>query len=207
VRDPRELQVESDLIRRLRAGDDLAAAELVRAYRPRVYQMACRYLKNAEDAEELTQDVFVKAVAKIDAFRGDAALSSWLFRITFNAAMSRLRQVRAARTVGLGDDAPVDADVPEVADWSGMADEALLRRQLRHRLVNALRRLPTIYRVPVILRDLKGLTTEEASRLLRLNAPTLKSRLHRGRLLLRRELADFADGLALHRVAPVVQGA
>ena len=66
----------------------------------RVYQMAFRYLKNAEDAEELSQDVLFKAVDKIGEFRGDSALSSWLYRITFNAAMSRLRQRRGGRAAG-----------------------------------------------------------------------------------------------------------
>ena len=84
---------DSELIGRLRAGEEGAVADLVRAHGARVYQMAFRYLKNAEDAEELSQDVLFKAVDKIGEFRGDSALSSWLYRITFNAAMSRLRQL------------------------------------------------------------------------------------------------------------------
>lgn len=193
---------EIDLIRRLRDREEAAAAELVGRYGARVHQLAMRYVKTREDAEEITQDVLFKAVARIGDFRGDAALSSWLYRITFNTAMTRLRQARAAR--GLANEQPdVAANEPstagEIADWSAMADEAILRQQWRHRLAQALQRLPAIYRAPVILRDLNGLTTEEASSELRLNAQTLKSRLHRGRLLLRRELADFAGGLSIHR--------
>ena len=79
-----------------------------------------------------------------------------------------------------------------------MADEEMLRRQMRERLVEAVGNLPAIYREPVILRDIKGLSTEEASTRLRVKDQTLKSRLHRGRTMLRRRLADFAGGLSMH---------
>jgi RNA polymerase sigma-70 factor, ECF subfamily len=194
---------DGDLIRSLRAGHETAVADLSREYGSRIYQLALRYLKNQEDAEEITQDVLLKAVDKIGEFRGDSALSSWLYRITFNASMSRLRHVRLARAsetaADQGDE--LEPSAPEIADWSEMADELVLRGQLRQRLLNAVHRLPAIYRAPVILRDLRGLSTEEASTLLRLNGQTLKSRLHRGRLMLRRELSDFADGLGLRRSA------
>jgi RNA polymerase sigma factor (sigma-70 family) len=86
----------------------------------------------------------------------------------------------------------------ESPDWSMMADEALMRAQMRKRLEEAMEDLPPIYRVPVVLRDLKGLTTEEASAVLNVKTQTLKSRLHRGRLILRQRLADFAGGLSLY---------
>jgi RNA polymerase sigma-70 factor, ECF subfamily len=195
---------DQEMVRRLKAGDDVAVHEFAQEYRPRIQQLALRYVKNAEDAEEVTQDVLLKAVAKIADFRGDAALSSWLYRVTYNASMSKLRHLRAIRsqTTEPGHfEAEDGATTPEIPDWSAMADEVALRRQMRRRLANAVRLLPEIYRAPVILRDVRGLSTEEASSALRLNDQTLKSRLHRGRLLLRRHLSDFADGLVLHRVA------
>ena len=79
------------LIEQLRTHDDNAVTELVGTYGPKVYQLAFRYLRNREDAEEVTQDVLMKVINKIAAFRGDSALSSWIYRITFNTAMSRLR--------------------------------------------------------------------------------------------------------------------
>jgi RNA polymerase sigma-70 factor, ECF subfamily len=193
---------DADLVRGLRARDDNAAADLVRVYGPRIHQLAQRYLKSREDAEEVAQDVLFKAVDRIGDFRGDAALSSWLYRITFNTAMTRLRQRRVARTAVIDDPTGSGnelATAGEIPDWSAMADEAIMRQQMRDRLTAALQRLPAIYRAPVILRDVNGLTTEEASSVLRLNGQTLKSRLHRGRLMLRRELADFAGGLTIHR--------
>ena len=93
----RQQNADSQLIGRMQAGDGTAVAELASMYGPRIHQLALRYVKNWEDAEEVTQDVLMKVYRKIDAFRGDAALSSWIYRITFNTAMSRLRSTRVSR--------------------------------------------------------------------------------------------------------------
>jgi RNA polymerase sigma-70 factor, ECF subfamily len=202
MRDPKE----ELLLTRLQSGDEGALDELVNQYSSKIYQLAFRYLKNKEDAEEITQDVLFKVYRGVGSFRGDAALSSWIYRITFNAAMSRVRTAQfqrsqdeerhaAARVVDeVGSVAP-----REPADWSQMADERVLRSQLRRRLFGAILALPAIYRAPVMLRDIQGMSTEEASAVLRVKDQTLKSRLHRGRLILRKQLSDFAGGLTLHR--------
>jgi RNA polymerase sigma-70 factor (ECF subfamily) len=195
---------DQDLLKRLRAGDERAIAELADTYGTKIYQLAFRYLRNKEDAEEVAQDVLLKVYRKVDAFRGDAALSSWIYRITFNAAMSRLRTARYQRSQDEARQLDTDAEVStpaqaEVADWSNMADEQVLRAQLRRRVLRAILALPAIYRAPVVLRDLQGMSTEEASAMLKVKDQTLKSRLHRGRLILRKQLADFAGGLTLHR--------
>jgi RNA polymerase sigma-70 factor (ECF subfamily) len=159
-------------------------------------------MKNWEDAEEVTQDVLMKVFRKIDAFRGDAALSSWIYRITFNTAMSRLRTGRSSRAAEQqrpemqGGAAGVLPQDP--ADWSSLADDHVLRREMREQLISALTTLPEVYRTPVVLRDIQGLSTEEASRILHVKPQTLKSRLHRGRLILRQALAEFAGGVAMH---------
>jgi RNA polymerase sigma-70 factor (ECF subfamily) len=85
---------DRQLISRLQAGDDSAVQELAERYTPRIFQLAMRHMKNREDAEEVTQDVLVKVYRKVGEFRGDSALSSWIYRITFNTAMSRLRNGR-----------------------------------------------------------------------------------------------------------------
>jgi RNA polymerase sigma-70 factor (ECF subfamily) len=197
------------LLARLRSGDEAALGDLSDAYRSKIFQLAFRYLRNKEDAEEVTQDVLFKVYRKVDAFRGDAALSSWIYRITFNAAMSRLRTARYQRARSEERAAAASAEAadlgrapgPDIADWSHMADEGVLRSQLRRRVLNAVLALPAIYRAPVVLRDLQGLSTEEASAMLRVKDQTLKSRLHRGRLILRKQLADFAGGLSMHHPA------
>ena len=197
---------ERILLTRLRAGDDEALLEVAGAYGSKIFQLAFRYLKNKEDAEEITQDVLYKVYRNVGAFRGDAALSSWIYRITFNAAMSRLRTAQYQRTQAEDRETMIaDADESvghacrEVADWSDMADEGVLRSQLRRRVFREIQALPEIYRAPVMLRDIQGMSTEEASAMLRVKDQTLKSRLHRGRLILRKQLADFAGGLTLHR--------
>jgi RNA polymerase sigma-70 factor (ECF subfamily) len=194
---------EQELIGRMQAGDSTAVSDLSSTYGPRIHQLAFRYLKNWEDAEEVTQDVLMKVHRKIDAFRGDAALSSWIYRITFNTAMSRLRNGRFSRPYEVPRQDTVTADgveriAAEPADWSSLADDQVMRGQMRERLIDALTHLPEVYRVPVILRDIQGLSTEEASAVLRVKPQTLKSRLHRGRLILRQYLGEFAGGLALH---------
>ena len=196
------------LIARLKAGDPAAVQELSDKYGPRIQQLAMRHMKNREDAEEVTQDVLLKVHRKIDAFRGDAALSSWIYRITFNTAMSRLRQNRAGRLAAQERDRAIASQEAggeqtraprEPADWSRMPDEHVMRAQLRVALAAAVRELPEIYRAPVVLRDIQGLTTEEASSRLKLKDQTLKSRLHRGRLMLRERLQAFSNGLSIHR--------
>src|SRR6185295_1290822 len=122
---PRMRQPEEQaLIGRMQAGDNTAVTDLASMYGPRIHQLAFRYLKNWEDAEEVTQDVLMKVHRKIDAFRGDSALSSWIYRITFNTAMSRLRNGRFSRPheVAPPEDTPERAGF-EPADWSSLADD------------------------------------------------------------------------------------
>jgi RNA polymerase sigma-70 factor, ECF subfamily len=200
------------LIAGLQRGDQAAVRQLAELYGPRIHQLALRHMKNREDAEEVTQDVLMKVYRKIGAFRGDSALSSWIYRITFNTAMSRLRAHRGDRAAEQERDRALAAlessdegtarTSADPADWSHMPDEELLRFELRRAVEAAVRELPEIYREPVILRDFEGLTTEEASTRLKVKDQTLKSRLHRGRLLLRERLQAFASGLTLHRPTP-----
>jgi RNA polymerase sigma-70 factor (ECF subfamily) len=199
--------LDDQLLARLQAGDEHALGDLIDAYSSKIYQLAFRYMRNREDAEEVTQDVLYKVYRKVGAFRGDSALSSWIYRITFNAAMSRLRTARH-RHLQHEDSvsAPVESEQgptlkSDPPDRSSLADEQIFRAQLRRRVFHAILALPAIYRAPVMLRDIQGMSTEEASAMLRVKDQTLKSRLHRGRLILRKQLADFSGGLTLHRAA------
>src|SRR5438094_9228738 len=139
MRDPRE----DNLLERLKAGDDRALADVAETYGSKIYQLAFRYLRNKEDAEEVAQDVLLKVARKVGAFRGDAALSSWIYRITFNAAMSRMRMAGYQR---LQDEERQAAALEkesnggsgsDVADWGGLADERVFRSQLRRGVLRA----------------------------------------------------------------------
>ena len=198
-----------ELAARLQTGEASAATELAAEYGPMIQQLAFRYMKNWEDAEEVAQDVLLKVVNKIELFRGESALSSWIYRITFNTAMSRLRNGRFSRPheVLAGDLMAKSNDefggnsnaIFDAADWSNLGDESVMRRQMRDAVIAALQEMPVVYRIPVMLRDLQGMSTEEASKVLKVKTQTLKSRLHRGRTFLRTRLQDFAGGLSLHR--------
>ncbi len=192
---------DRDLVERLRGADDLAVSDLSDRYSARIRQLALRHVRNEEDADEVVQDVLLKVCRNIESFRGDSSLASWIYRITFNTAMSRLRAIRASRRdAELPLAAPAGSDgvrMPDIADWSSLGDDETLRSELRQKLVKALAGLPAIYRVPILLRDVHGLSTEQASEALSLNGETLKSRLHRGRMLLRGRLAEFSGGLSL----------
>jgi RNA polymerase sigma-70 factor, ECF subfamily len=196
---------DRELIERLRAHDDLAVSDLADRFSPRIRQLALRHVKNEEDAEEVVQDVLLKVCQNIESFRGDSALSSWIYRITFNTSMSRLRSAKAGRREAeFSLVSPAGSDgvkAPDIADWSSLGDDETLRGELRQKLVKALAGLPPIYRVPVLLRDVYGLSTEQASAALAVNGETLKSRLHRGRMILRGQLAEFSGGLALRHGA------
>jgi RNA polymerase sigma factor (sigma-70 family) len=127
-------RTDEALIARLRARDESAVADLDAVYRSRIQQLALRYVRSPEDAEEVAQDVLLKVYRKIDAFRGDAALSSWIYRITFNTVMSRLRGRRLSQHFEVRE-ADLLADVEEnggsvrrePVDWSSLGDEAVMR--------------------------------------------------------------------------------
>ena len=200
-----ETHTEQQLAGRLRRGDHSALSDLDQTCRRKIYQLALSYMKNHWDAEEVTQDVLFRVVRKIDTFRGDAALSSWIYRITFNTAMSRLRSARFGRpfeipesSLATSDDEGAPRPKKEAPDRAPLADDEVYRAQLRRRLAGVLAKMPSIYSVPILLRDIHGLSTGEASAVLHVKPETFKSRLHRGRLTLRARLADFADGLSLH---------
>lgn len=186
------------LIQQLRAGNETALETLIARYEARVFSLALRVTGNRQDAEEVLQDVFWNVLQHIDAFRGDAKLSSWIYRIAMNAALMKVRQRPKAEHVALDADlGPAMTDDGRIAepvvDWTRLPGE-LERKELTRRLEAAVERLPPDYRTVFVLRDIEGLSTEEASEVLDLSVAALKSRLHRARLFLRKELSDYVAG-------------
>ena len=142
----RQHEMERDLIGRMRARDGSAVTDLASLYGPRIQQLAFRYLKNWEDAEEVAQDVLLKVYRKIEAFRGDAALSSWIYRITFNTAMSRLRSGRFNRAPRCRRRTPSrrqrDAEARSRPTGRRSPTTTCMRAEMRQRLIEALSHLP-----------------------------------------------------------------
>ena len=162
-------------------------------YASRVYRLAHGITRNAADAEEVAQDVFLNLFRKIGTFEGRAALGSWIYRVTANAALIKRRGKRFEVEVPLEDHLPTfkedghrDGDRAYVlADWSQSPEEELLSRETRGLLNRALDELPDHYRAVLVLVDVEGLSNEEAAAALEESVASVKSRLHRARMTLR----------------------
>jgi len=188
---------EHELIKQLRAQNEAALGAFMAQYETRVFGLALRLTGNRQDAEEVLQDVFLTVFQKIDSFRGDSKLSSWLYRIATNAALMKLRKRPRIQQIPLEEElGPAMTEegmiAEPVVDWSRLPDDELERKELTRRIEAAITQLPPDYRSVFVLRDVEGLSTEEACEILSLSEAALKSRLHRGRLFLRKQLADYA---------------
>ena len=184
---------DATLVDRLRERAPGAAEELIDTYGDRVYRLAVRITGSASDAEEVAQDALWSVSRKIDSFRGDSAFGSWLYRITANAAYQKIRGRRAARhEISWHDLAPVMDDkghsVEPPVDWSPRLRDPAMEAELRSALQEAIDQLPGEYRAPLLLRDVEGLSTLEVATALHLKPATIKSRVHRARLFLRKRL-------------------
>lgn len=196
---PDDIQQKGDcdwrLVEALRRRDATAAECLVATFGDRAYRLAIAITGNRQDAEEVVQDAFWTVVRKIETFRGEAAFGSWLYRIVANAAYQKIRSRRSrASDLSLDDVLPFFDEegrhVAPGADWSMRVDGESLPPDLRIALTSALDELPTDYRTVVVLRDIEGLSHLEIAEALGLSVPNVKTRVHRGRLFLRKRLTD-----------------
>lgn len=181
------------MVDRLRRRETGAAEALIDRYGAWIHRVADRFLNDRRDSEEVTQDVLLTVIQKIDTFKGDAAFSSWIYRIAANAAYARLRARRGRQEVPIDSFLPVFDDegrhAGRVADWSRQLEDPAAAREARDAIERALRTLPDDYRVVLVLRDIEQLTNDEAADALGLNVTAVKSRLHRARLALRQQLS------------------
>ena len=195
VAQERRVDRDRDLVEGLRRHEATAAERLVTTYGDRAYRLARGITGNAEDAEEVVQDVLWTVVRKIDTFRGESAFGSWLYRIVANAAYQKVRGRQSRRAeVSLDDVLPLFDErgqhVAPMADWSSRVDDHAVQIDLRMALTSAIDKLPADYRTAVLLRDVEGLSHLQIAEVLSLSVPTVKSRVHRARLFLRKELGD-----------------
>jgi len=189
-----EQKLDTELVAEFKAGNNDSFVELINRYTQKVHNLAIRISRNAEDAEEILQDVFVTIYKKIDKFEGKSAFSSWMYRITVNTAFMKLRKRKQAPTISLEDVAqPVRENYS--GDRSDLSDINVIssKHQLREEIERAVARLPEEYRVIFVLRDIDGLSNQEVGEILSLSVPAVKSRLHRSRLMLRKRLQKFYD--------------
>lgn len=182
---------DEELVRRFKAGDREAFSELVRRYQDRVYTLCLRWMGDAATAEDVAQEVFLSLYKSLMDFRGDAKLSTWIFRVATNHCKNRrIHLIRRAADrheplEGLSRD---DAPPREIADEKAGTDRGLHRSEAEQLIQTALAALDETHRSVVVLRDIEDLSYEEIAEILELPRGTVKSRLHRARADLARIL-------------------
>ena len=187
-------QQEREIIQRCREGDREAFNELVRTHQKKVFNLCFRILGNRHEAEDVAQDVFVTVFRAIKSFRGDAAFSTWVHRIAVNNCKNRLKHLRRRRyfqtesmeqTIDLGD-GEVRKEFEEERESS--PEEALHSSEIHEQIQDAINELEDDYRVVIVMRDVQGHSYQEISEALDLKEGTVKSRIHRARMELKRKL-------------------
>jgi RNA polymerase sigma-70 factor (ECF subfamily) len=171
---------DEELVRRTLAGDRGAFGILVERHQRRAYNLALRMLGGEDDARDATQEAFLTALRKLASFRGDAAFSTWLHRVTVNACYDLLRRSARAPLTARGDEPRPEPGPPAPDHAEATAASVDLHR--------ALLRLPPDHRAVLVLHDVQDLSYEEVARVLGVPVGTVKSRLHRARVALGREL-------------------
>jgi RNA polymerase sigma-70 factor (ECF subfamily) len=184
------LKQESELVKRCLDGDQRAHVELVRSFQNMVFNLAYNLLGNAQEAEDLSQEVFLKV------FRRDSTLKTWIYRITTNMAFNRIKWLRRrGRNRQVSIDHGSNADLPPMSESLPDAAPGPERHahssEIRKRLMAALDQLSDDQRAVVILRDVDGLSYEEIAETLGINIGTVKSRLARGRAGIQEKMRDM----------------
>lgn len=184
---------EATLVAQLRAGDEAAYEQVVRAYGGRLLAVARRILNSEEDARDVVQDAFMNAFKNLDRFEGNAKLSTWLHRIAVNAALMKLRTRKRKPEQSIDSLLPAFMDdghhEERFQSWDEPVDKLMERAETRELVRKQIDALPDSYRTVLVLRDIEGLDTEETANVLGLSVNATKIRLHRARQALRTMLA------------------
>lgn len=190
------IATEAELLEGLRRGDPAAYRQLVELNSANVYSVALKILGDEQEAEDVLQETFLSAFEAIDRFEGRSKLSTWLYRIGYNASLMRLRKREQITTFSLdqplyGEDDSVETVSRHLVDWSAMPDELLLSAEARQEMDQAIAELPETLRSTFVLRDIQGLSGAETAEVLGITVQAVKNRLHRARLHLRDRLAEY----------------
>jgi RNA polymerase sigma-70 factor (ECF subfamily) len=196
---PEHLANETELLARARQGDGEAFLALARHYERNIFRIGLNITGNQEDAEDVLQETFLKAFANLSGFHGDSRFYTWLVRIAMNEALMKLRKRKTENSVPLGaPEAAEEGEQPrEIVAWVQNPEQKFAQHELRQILGEAIAKLPHAYRTVVLLRDVEGFSTEETAGILDMGIPAVKSRLLRGRLMLRENLTrHFKRGMS-----------
>lgn len=183
---PAAARDDADLVQRAREGDRGAFEALVTRHADRLYAVVVRFCGDPGEAQEVTQEAFLRAWRSLDRFEGRARFFTWLYRIGVNEAKRRAERQRTHVATG-----SLDESGHEIPDWRGAPGQVAEARDLQRALERAIAALPPDYRLPLILRDIEGFTTEEAAEVMDLKQAAFKSRLHRARMQVREAVEAF----------------
>lgn len=183
------------LIEKIRTGDYQAFESLVTRYEAKVYRLALRMLRNPQDAEDALQETFLQVFRGLAGFEGRSQFSTWLFRLATNVCLMRIRhrETEPSKLLPLEDYLPKleEGDSPQMIEWADRPEDALLSKESREKMMEALDKLPPEYRAVFILRDIEGFSNAETGESLGISVAAVKSRLHRARLALRGMLSGY----------------
>ncbi len=182
------------LLDRVKAGEYQAFEAIFRRFVAQVHRQVFKLIGNEAETEEVVQEVFLAVHQKIRTFRGDSAFSTWLYRLTMNVGLTRLRKRKRGKEVYLDDYLPRFQEdghhqVRPVVNWGDELDLRLEKEELQRLIREALDQLPPVDKAVIVMSDLEGLSNREIGEGLALSIPAVKSRLHRARLFLRGRLA------------------
>jgi RNA polymerase sigma-70 factor (ECF subfamily) len=188
-----EIHPDVALVARAKEGDTAAFEQLVRQYERQIFRVAQHITQNREDAEDITQDAFLKAYEKLDQFQGNSKFSTWLVRIAVNESLMRLRKRKTSKTVSMDEDVQTEEGaIPrDFAEWRPNPEQLYNQAELGDILRKTIQGLPPGFRTVFTLRDIENLSTEETAEALGLSVPAVKSRLLRARLQLRERLSRY----------------
>lgn len=183
---------ESELVQRSREGDQEAFGQLVLRYEQKVYNLAYRFTGNADDAQDLAQEAFVKAFLSLADFRGQAAFGTWLHRIVSNLCLDELRRRRRHHVISLDEAVATNEGEMErqVASNDDTPAEAVERRETQNRVQAAIATLDDEFRMALVLCDIEGYSYNEIAHIMDCPLNTVRSRIHRARKLLKERLQD-----------------
>jgi len=180
---------DAPFVTRARQGDRAAFEELVRRHADRVYAVVLRFGAPGGEAEEIVQETFVRAWRAIGGFKGESQFFTWLYRIAINETKRHMTRRGTQLERVAADDTPL----AEVGDPAPSPQLRAEHGELRAALERAVRALPMDYRIPLVLRDIEGLSTAQAATVMQLGESAFKSRLHRARLAVREAMEDYLD--------------
>ncbi|MDD5565273.1 MAG: sigma-70 family RNA polymerase sigma factor [Candidatus Omnitrophica bacterium] len=170
-------------------------------YKGKVFRLALSIARNEKDAEDILQNTFVKIVTHLNRFKGTSKLSTWIYKIAYNEALMYLRKKRRQKRVSDSFKAQV-ATQDIYINWPKLPDAQLLQQELKNKVDTALKNMPLVYKIPLVLDSTDDLALKDIAKILKLRLNAVKTRLHRGRLMLKNILSDYVKSRFIKETQP-----